>query len=185
MKSSNNLVWMDLEMTGLDPVKDKIIEIATLVTDSELNIIAKGPCLIVHQSDEVMNNMNDWCIKHHGQSGLTQAVKDSKVSQEEACQQTRDFILEFCEKGRAPLCGNSIGQDRMFLMNHMPEIIDVLHYRVVDVSSMKELFNRWYGQKKSYFTKKTTHRALDDIIESIEELKFYREKFLIPKDELK
>jgi oligoribonuclease len=179
MKNKNNLVWMDLEMTGLNPTKDKIIEIATLITDSELNIIAKGPCLIIHQNDDVLENMNDWCKKHHGESGLTKAVRDSKVSQEEACKQTVDFILQFCEKGRAPLCGNSIGQDRMFLMNHMPQIIDILHYRVVDVSSLKELFTRWYGPKKSTFQKATTHRALDDIIESIEELKFYRERFLI------
>jgi oligoribonuclease len=176
------MVWMDLEMTGLDPINDRIIEMATLITDSQLNIIAEGPCLIVHQSDKVMDNMNDWCIKHHGDSGLTAAVKASTISQEEACRQTRDFILDHCLPGRAPLCGNSIGQDRMFLLHHMPDILDVLHYRVVDVSSFKELFNRWYGQKNCTFPKATNHRALDDILESIGELKFYREKFLIPSE---
>ncbi len=182
-KQASNLVWMDLEMTGLDPHNDKIIEMATLITDSELNIIAEGPCLIIHQTEEVLDQMNDWCKKHHGESGLTQAVRQSQISQDEACRLTREFILKYCKKGCSPLCGNSIGQDRMFLMHHMPEILETLHYRVVDVSSFKELFNRWYGKKRTKFEKKTSHRALDDIIESIEELKFYREKFLIAQEE--
>ena len=170
---------MDLEMSGLDPLNDRILEMATLITDSELNIIAEGPCLIVHQPDDVLEGMNDWCIKHHGESGLTQAVRDSKISEAEACRLTREFILKYCEKGKAPLCGNSIGQDRMFLLHHMPDIVNVLHYRVIDVSSFKELFNRWYGMKHTKFPKATAHRALDDILESIGELKFYREKFLV------
>ena len=171
--NSNYLVWMDLEMTGLDPETDTIIEMATIITDGDLNIIAEGPNLIIHQPDEVMNQMNDWCKKYHGASGLTDRVKASNISLQQAEQQTLDFIRKHVAEGVAPLCGNSIHQDRRFLVKYMPRLESWLHYRNVDVSTVKELVRRWYPNQDGW-KKKEAHLALADIQESIEELKHYR-----------
>ncbi len=172
--TNDYLVWMDLEMTGLDPETDTIIEMATIITDGQLNIIAEGPNLVIHQPDEVMAKMNDWCIKYHGASGLTQRVKDSNVSLKDAEQLTLDFIRKHVTEGDSPLCGNSIHQDRRFLVKYMPRLESWLHYRNVDVSTVKELARRWYPELPTW-KKRGAHLALDDILESIAELKHYRE----------
>jgi len=172
--TNDYLVWMDLEMTGLDPEQDTIIEMATIITDGQLTIIAEGPCLIIHQSDAVMDNMNDWCKKYHGESGLSQRVKDSAVTLKVAEQMTLDFIRKHVTEGDSPLCGNSIHQDRRFLVKHMPRLESWLHYRNVDVSTVKELSRRWYPELPTW-KKQGAHLALDDILESIDELKHYRE----------
>lgn len=172
------LVWIDLEMTGLDPDKDKVLEIATLITDNALTVIAEGPELIIHQEDSVLQSMNDWCQKQHAKTGLTQAVRASTVSLEQAEQQTLKFIEQYCKKGTSPLCGNTIYQDRAFLRKHMPKIDQFLHYRIVDVSSVKELVKRWYPNNPlSNFKKSDSHRALADIQESVKELTQYRDAF--------
>lgn len=168
------LVWMDLEMSGLDPDTCRILEIATLVTDHNLEILAEGPELVVHQPDAVLDAMDEWCTTHHGQSGLTDAVKASKVSQDDAEQQTLAFLKAHTPAGASPLCGNSIWQDRRFLAKHMPTLEGYLHYRLVDVSTIKELSRRWYPDQPA-FRKGEAHRALDDIRESIAELRHYRE----------
>ncbi|MBR9727680.1 oligoribonuclease [Shewanella intestini] len=174
--NANNLIWVDLEMTGLEPAVDRVIEIATIVTDQELNILAQGPVLAIHQSDELLAGMDDWNQKHHGQSGLIERVKASDVDEQEAIRQTIAFLEQYVPKGKSPMCGNSIGQDRRFLNKYMPELEDYFHYRNVDVSTIKELVNRWQPQVMSEFSKKNTHQALDDIQESIAELQFYRAK---------
>ncbi|MDF2178712.1 oligoribonuclease [Aliiglaciecola sp. CAU 1673] len=171
----NNLVWIDMEMTGLDPDTDKVLEIATIVTDQQLNVLAEGPVLAVHQPDSVLDNMDEWCVKTHGASGLTQRCRDSKVDVEEAARQTIAFLNDWVPKGKSPLCGNSIGQDRRFMVRHMPELEAYFHYRNVDVSTIKELVRRWKPELMSQLNKKGTHLALDDIRESIAELQFYRE----------
>lgn len=173
--TSDYLVWMDLEMTGLDPDKDVIIEIATIITDGQLQTIAEGPSLVIHQTDAVMDNMNDWCKKYHGESGLTQRVKNSAISLQQAEQQTLDFIRKHVCEGDSPLCGNSIHQDRRFLVQYMPRLESWLHYRNVDVSTVKELARRWYPDQPSW-KKNGAHLALADIQESIAELKYYRKK---------
>ncbi len=173
------LVWMDLEMSGLDPEHCHILEIATLITDANLEIIAEGPELIIHQPDPVLDAMDEWCTQHHGDSGLTAAVRASKVSLAEAQEKTLNFIAEHCLDGASPLCGNSIGQDRRFLVAYMPRVENWLHYRSVDVSTIKELVRRWYPEF-SPLPKATSHRALDDIRESIAELRNYREKVFVP-----
>lgn len=173
----NNLVWIDLEMTGLNPDHDKIIEIATIVTDSELTILAEGPQFIIHQSDEVMDSMNEWCIEHHGKSGLTERVKASKVSCEQAQQATLDFLKAWVPAGAAPLCGNSIGQDRRFLVKYMPVLEAFFHYRNIDVSTIKELGRRWAPEMVAAHSKTGTHLALQDIKESISELQHYQQHF--------
>ena len=178
MANKDNLIWMDLEMTGLEPDTDVIIEIATIVTDSELNVLAEGPSLIIHQPDEVMDNMGEWCTRQHGQSGLTQRVKESTLSLEEAEKQTIDFLLPLIEKGVSPLCGNSIGQDRRFLNRYMPALESLCHYRNLDVSTLKELAKRWRPDVATGVVKKGSHLALDDIRDSIAELKHYREHFI-------
>lgn len=167
------LIWIDMEMSGLDPETCHVLEIATIVTDAELQIVAEGPDLVVHQPDEVLDAMDEWNTTHHGQSGLTQAVKDSKISLAQAEQQTLEFLREHCPAGKSPLCGNSIGQDRRFIVKYMPALSDFLHYRSVDVSTIKELARRWYPALEAP-PKREAHRALDDIKESIEELRFYR-----------
>jgi oligoribonuclease len=174
MIHNSPLVWIDLEMTGLDAQTDHILEIATLVTDAELNIIEEGPEIVIHQSDEVLDKMNDWCIKQHGESGLTERVRSSTISIEEAERLTVQFIKKHTGRTKVPLCGNSIGQDRMFLLRYMPLITNQLHYRMVDVSSIKELAHRWYPDFNKY-DKNAPHRAMDDIRESVKELKYYRE----------
>ncbi|MES0371498.1 MAG: oligoribonuclease [Mariprofundaceae bacterium] len=175
---NNNLVWMDLEMTGLDPEVDTILEIATLITDAQLNVIAEGPNLAVHQPDSILDAMNEWCKQHHGDSGLTERVRKSSISMAEAEAQTLAFIKQHVPERRSPLCGNSIHQDRRFLVSYMPKIEDYVHYRNIDVSSVKELVNRWYP-KLPMLAKQGEHLALADIHESIKELKFYREKVFI------
>ena len=171
---------MDLEMSGLDPDSCQILEIATLITDGELEVIARGPEIVVHQPEAVLEAMDEWCTEHHGQSGLTQAVRDSKIDLAEAERQSLAFIQEHCGPRAAPLCGNSIGQDRRFLVRHMPTLEAHLHYRNVDVSSIKELARRWYPDLEP-FEKKTTHRALEDIEESIAELVYYRRRLFLDR----
>ena len=176
MKKSN-LVWIDLEMTGLDPDVDQIIEIATIVTDSELNVLAEGPQLVIHQNKTTMDAMNEWCIEHHGQSGLTDRVLASKISCAQAEQETLTFLKEWVEPGISPLCGNSIGQDRRFMVRYMPELNNLFHYRNIDVSSVKELGMRWAPEMVEQHKKKGAHLALDDIRESISELQHYKKHF--------
>lgn len=172
------LVWMDLEMSGLDPDHCAILEIATIITDAELGIIAEGPDLVIHQSDAVLDAMDEWCTQHHGDSGLTAAVKASTVSLVDAEAQTLAFIAQHCGPRQAPLCGNTIWQDRRFLVRHMPTLEAHLHYRLVDVSTIKELARRWYPKLEAP-KKAESHRALDDIRESIAELRFYREHLFV------
>lgn len=178
MAKKTNLVWIDLEMTGLDPEKERIIEIATIVTDSDLNTVAEGPVLAVHQPDSLLDAMDEWCTKTHGENGLTERVRASSVSERDAELETLRFLEQHLEKGQSPLCGNSIGQDRRFLVKYMPELEAFFHYRNLDVSTLKELAMRWKPSILADFSKKNTHLALDDIRESIEELRFYRERFL-------
>lgn len=174
--NNNRLIWIDLEMTGLDPIQDKILEIATIVTDDDLNIIAEGPNLIIHQSNEVLANMNEWCKIQHKKSGLIDAVQASKICEEQAAHETLQFLKDHCDENSTPLCGNSVWQDKFFLQHHMPELSNFFHYRILDVSSIKLAINRWTKQYK-IFKKSDSHRALDDIKESIGELKFYKENF--------
>ena len=173
-----NLIWIDLEMTGLEPQKDVIIEIATIVTDKNLNILAEGPMLAVHQSDAILNGMDEWCTTQHGKSGLTQRVKHSKISEAEAEKQTIAFLEQYVPKGASPMCGNSICQDRRFLANYMPELEAFFHYRNLDVSTIKELARRWSPEVYNGFNKESSHLALDDIKDSIAELVYYREHAL-------
>jgi len=178
MQSPQNLIWIDLEMTGLEPKHDVIIEMATIVTDSDLNILATGPVIAVHQSDALLAGMDEWNTRTHGESGLTQRVRDSKISTAEAEAQTIAFLEQWVPKGKSPICGNSIGQDRRFLCRYMPTLEAFFHYRNLDVSTLKILAERWAPQIKEGFQKKGTHQALDDIRESIAELQYYREHFI-------
>lgn len=181
--SKGLMVWMDLEMTGLEPDRDTIIEMATLITDHDLQVIAEGPEIVVHQDPALFDKMDDWNKEHHSKSGLWQKVVDSKVSLAEAEARTLDFLKAHIGPRESPLCGNSIWQDRRFLARHMRALEAYLHYRLVDVSSIKELAVRWYPDVK--FSKpKGAHRALDDIRESIDELRFYRERFFKPAAEV-
>jgi len=164
---------MDLEMTGLNPDKNAIIEIGSAVTDQELNLIALGPSLVIHQPDSELAKMDAWCVKQHGQSGLTEKVRKSSVTIAQAESQTLNFLKKHCKESTSPLCGNSIWQDRRFLMKYMPELNEFFHYRNIDVSSIKELAKRWYPGIKIP-PKKKTHQVIMDIEESIEELRFYR-----------
>lgn len=175
---NNNLVWMDLEMTGLDPAADTILEIATLITDAQLNVIAEGPNLAVHQPDSVLAAMGEWCRQHHGDSGLTERVRKSSISMAEAEAQTLAFIKQHVPERRSPLCGNSIHQDRRFLVCYMPKIENYVHYRNIDVSTVKELVNRWYPELPMP-AKQGEHLAMADIHESIKELKFYRKRVFV------
>lgn len=174
----DNLIWIDLEMTGLEPHKDVIIEIATVVTDKNLNILAEGPVLAIHQSDEVMAAMDEWCTNQHGQSGLTQRVKDSTVTEADAEKQTIAFLEQYVPSGQSPMCGNTICQDRRFMVNYMPELEAFFHYRNLDVSTIKELARRWAPEVYDGFTKDSSHLAMDDIKDSINELIYYREHAL-------
>ena len=174
----NALIWIDMEMSGLNTDTDKIIEIATIITDSQLELIAQGPVLAVHQSDTVLNTMDEWNTRTHGGSGLTQRVRESTLSEADAERQTLDFIQQHVAKNKSPLCGSSICQDRRFLARGMPLLEAYLHYRNLDVSSVKELVRRWKPEICAGFEKKNTHKALDDILESIAELKYYREHFI-------
>ena len=173
-----HLIWIDLEMTGLNPDSDLIIEIATVVTDKDLNILAQGPVLAVHQSDEALAAMDDWNQKHHGGSGLIDRVKASTINAAKAERLTIEFLKQWVPENTSPICGNSIGQDRRFLYRYMPKLESYFHYRNIDVSTLKELAARWAPQVKEGFNKESTHQALQDIIESIEELRYYREHFI-------
>jgi len=177
-QSDTHLVWIDLEMTGLNPMTDRIIEIASLVTDSELNILAEGPVLAIHQSDERLAAMDSWNTKHHNESGLVQRVKASTITETEATRLTLDFIKEYVPADKSPLCGNSIWQDRRFLALYMPELERYFHYRLIDVSTLKELMLRWRPDLKAGCKKDSKHQALDDIRDSVVELKYYREHFI-------
>ncbi len=181
MKSDTNLVWIDLEMTGLEPGFHKVIEIATVVTDANLKVLAEGPVLAITTPQAELAKMDAWCQKTHGESGLTARVQASKVTLAEAERATIDFLAQYISKGQSPMCGNSICQDRRFLAVDMPELEGYFHYRNLDVSTIKELAKRWYPKVYSGFKKKNTHLALDDIYESIAELRFYREE-LFPKN---
>jgi len=173
-----NLAWIDLEMSGLNSEKDKILEIACIITDPNLTVIAEKEPIVISQSPELIENMDRWNILHHTQSGLIDALRKSKWSTEEAEREILNFVKEYCEPKKAPLCGNSIWMDRLFLQKYMPLLEQYLNYRVIDVSTIKQLVNFWYGKPgRELFKKKNSHRALDDIMESIEELKFYRENF--------
>jgi oligoribonuclease len=176
-EQNRKLVWIDLEMTGLDPEKERIIEMATIITDSELNTVAEGPVIAINQPDSLLDAMDEWCTNTHGASGLTQRVKDSAISEAEAEQLTLEFLKEHLSAGESPLCGNSIGQDRRFLVKYMPELEDFFHYRNLDVSTIKELARRWRPDVLDGVKKKGSHLALDDIRDSIDELRHYRETF--------
>lgn len=175
MKDADNLVWIDLEMTGLDPGSDRVIEIATVVTDKQLNILAEGPVIAIHQDDATLAAMDEWNTRQHGQSGLIDRVRHSRVPEHEAELATLAFLLRYAEPGASPMCGNSICQDRRFLARCMPELERFFHYRNLDVSTLKELARRWAPAVADGFHKESKHLALDDIRDSIEELRYYRE----------
>ena len=172
-----HLIWIDLEMTGLDTLNDTIIEIATIVTDSELNILAEGPVFAIHTPDIVLNSMDDWNTRQHGQSGLIDRIRRSNVTMAQAESETIAFLSKYVEAGRSPMCGNSICQDRRFLARQMPTLERFFHYRNLDVSTVKELAYRWRPDILSSFEKKGNHLALDDIRDSIRELRHYKENF--------
>lgn len=177
-QDKNALIWIDLEMTGLFPETDCIIEVATIITDSNLEIAAEGPVIAVHQPDAALNAMDEWNTKTHGKNGLTVRVKESKINDAEAERLTIEFLEQHVPKGASPMCGNSICQDRRFLARLMPDLEAYFHYRNLDVSSVKELAKRWRPDLIPGFKKKNTHKAMDDIRESIDELKYFRETFL-------
>lgn len=174
--TSGPLVWMDMEMSGLDPDRDVILEVATVITDAHLKIIAQGPSLVIQRPASLFDTMDDWNKTHHTQSGLWQSVIDSKVTDEQAMQATLEFIKSHCPAQASPLCGNSIWQDRRFLAKYWQPIDRYLHYRIIDVSTIKELTARWRPGLEPNVPKKNSHRAMDDICESIEELRFYKEQ---------
>ena len=178
-KSEKNLVWIDCEMTGLDPARDRLLEIATIITNYDLEIVARGPVFVIRQSDERLRNMDAWNRRTHGASGLIDRVRSEGVSTAEAERQTLAFIRRYCYKKKSPLCGNSIGQDRSFLSRYMPDLNEFLNYRVIDVSSIKLLAANWYAGKYKPPQKPETHRALDDIEESIAELAYYRKHVFV------
>ncbi|WP_269532336.1 oligoribonuclease [Chitinimonas sp. BJYL2] len=177
-QEQNRLIWLDMEMTGLDPERERIIELAVVITDSELNTVAEGPVLVVHQPDSVLDAMDDWNKNTHGKSGLIDKVKASTLSEAEAEQQMLDFIAQHVAKGTSPLCGNSVHQDRRFMVRWMPKLDEYLHYRILDVSTLKELCKRWQPDIYKGLKKSGRHEALADVYESIDELKYYREHFL-------
>ena len=173
-----NLIWIDMEMTGLSPERDRIIEIATLVTDKELNVLAEGPVLAIRQSDGVLAGMDEWNTRQHSQSGLVERVKESTIAEAEAESRTLEFLRAFVQPKLSPMCGNSICQDRRFLARHMPGLEAFFHYRNLDVSTLKELAMRWAPSVAKGYVKESAHRALSDIRDSILELKYYRAEML-------
>ena len=172
--SAQNLVWIDMEMTGLDPEQNVVLEIATIITDKDLNVLAEGPVIAIHQSDEELAKMDEWNVNTHTKSGLVARVKASEHDEARAVAETLEFIRQWVPERTSPLCGNSIGQDRRFMVKHMGELEAFFHYRNVDVSTIKELVRRWQPELLEKFTKSGSHQALDDIRESIAELQFYR-----------
>ena len=172
----DNLIWIDLEMTGLNPDRDHIIEIATIVTDRHLDILAEGPVIAVHQSGDVLNEMDEWNTSTHTESGLVERVRESEYDEDRAAEETIAFLQDWVEIGVSPMCGNSICQDRRFLWRYMPRLEAYFHYRNLDVSTIKELVRRWKPEVLEGLTKESKHQALDDIRDSIEEMKYYREK---------
>lgn len=176
--SYTDIVWMDLEMTGLDVMKDKIIEVSCLITDKDLNVLAEGPCFAINHPVSVFEEMNDWCKQHHYESGLVEKCLKSQITNEQGEQLLLEFIKQYVPKGKCPLAGNSIYMDRLFLRQHMSSVDEYLHYRVIDVSTIKELARRWHPKVHDNAPKKRfAHRSLDDIVDSINELKFYRQTF--------
>lgn len=176
MKNDNNLIWIDLEMTGLDTDNDCIIEIATIITDSELNILEEGPVVAIHQADSILDGMDEWNTRQHGGSGLTERVKASDDTEQSATDKTLEFVSRYVDMNKSPMCGNSICQDRRFMHRCMPELEKYFHYRNLDVSTIKELVKRWKPEVAKGFQKSSEHLALQDIRDSIAELKYYREK---------
>jgi len=180
MKVNSNLIWLDLEMTGLNPDYDRILEIATVVTDKNLNVLAEGPVLIIHQRPHILEGMDEWNTKQHGKSGLVDKVHASKILESDAEEQTIDFISKYVPEKKSPMCGNSISQDRRFLCKYMPKLENYFHYRNLDVSTLKILAKSWYPKIAKGFKKQSRHVALTDIYDSINELKYYREHLLVP-----
>ncbi len=178
MNKETNLIWIDLEMTGLLPERDVIIEIATIVTDKDLNVLAEGPAMVIHQSSEILAGMDEWNTEHHTNSGLVQRVKDSDISTKQAERETIEFLKKYVDAGASPMCGNTVCQDRRFLYNYMPNLEKFFHYRHVDVSTLKELLVRWKPESKMIRTGEPAHLALADIRDSIDELKYYRDVFI-------
>lgn len=174
----NYLVWIDLEMSGLDPERHVIVEIGSIVTDDRINLVAKGPDIAITYPEPILSLMDEWSLKHHQSSGLMDRIKSSHYTCQSAEQETLAFISQYCRKGESPLCGNSVWQDRRFLLKYMPRLESYLHYRMIDVSSIKELVKRWYPNFTAY-KKKKAHLAMSDIEESIKELNYYREKVFI------
>ncbi len=178
MQNENNLCWLDMEMTGLNPDTDKIIEVAMIITDSDLNVLAQSEVYAVHQSDEVLAAMDEWNTATHGRTGLTQRVRESHYSEAEVEQKLLDFMAQWLPAKASPMCGNSIHQDRRFMVKYMPRLEAYFHYRNLDVSTLKELARRWHPAVAKGVVKRGSHQALDDILESIEEMRHYRATFL-------
>ncbi len=176
MQGEQNLIWVDMEMTGLDPDQDRVLEIALLVTDKELNLLAEGPVLAVHQPESALAGMDEWCTRTHTASGLVERVRASPLDEGVAADACLAFMRQWVPQGASPMCGNSIGQDRRFMARHMPELERYFHYRNLDVSTIKELVRRWKPELLNEFRKEGTHQALQDIRESVAELRFYRER---------
>lgn len=177
MKNQNNLCWLDMEMTGLNPNTDKIIEIAMIITDSDLNVLAQSEVYVIHQSDDILNNMDKWCTTTHTRTGLIDRVKTSNYTEEQVEEKLLQFMQTWIPAGTTPMCGNTIHQDRRFMVRYMPQLEKYFHYRNLDVSTIKELAKRWSPSVYKGIVKKGAHKALDDILESIEELKYYRSSF--------
>ena len=178
MKDQNNLCWLDMEMTGRNPETDKIIEVAMIITDKDLNVLAQSEVFAIHQSDEIMDNMDEWCTTTHARTGLTARVKASHYTEADVEQKLLDFMSAWLPANATPMCGNTIHQDRRFMVKYMPRLEAFFHYRNLDVSTLKELARRWHPAVYKCVVKKGSHKALDDILESIDELKYYRDTFL-------
>jgi len=176
--NENRLIWLDMEMTGLDPEKERIIEVAVVVTEPDLTVVAEGPVIVVHQSNELLDAMDHWNTSTHGRSGLTEKVRASAIDEAQAEATLIAFLGQHVPAGKSPMCGNTIGQDRRFMVRYMPKLEEFFHYRNLDVSTLKELARRWRPDVYKGFDKKSRHEALADIYESIDELKYYREHFL-------